>query len=273
MNITELQKKANWVRRQTLETIVSSRKGHIGGAFSCTDILVALYYGNIIHYNAEDPDWKQRDRFILSKGHSCVALYALLADLGFFSVSELDSFCQSGSMLGGHPDRNVPGIEADTGSLGHGLGIGAGLALSAKIDKNDFMTVVLLGDGECYEGAVWETALFAGHHRLDNLAAIVDRNRQCAMDFTEECNRFEPLEDKWKSFGWDTVTIDGHSFEQILSAFKDFRTHKSGRPLVIIADTIKGKGVSFMEGKITWHHGVPAGEELETARRELAYNG
>ena len=270
MNIDGLKGKANWVRRQVLETIVSANKGHIGGALSCTDVLVALYYGGILRFESSDPDWSDRDRFILSKGHSCVALYAILADLQFFSVSELDSFCQKGSMLGGHPDRSIPGVEADTGSLGHGFGIAAGLALSGKMDKKDYMTVVLLGDGECHEGSVWEAAMFAGHHELNNLVAIVDRNRQCVIDFTEDCNRLEPFADKWRAFGWDVRDINGHSFHELLAAFKDFRIRKSPRPLVIIANTIKGKGVSFMEGNIVWHHGVPRGENLEIARRQLA---
>lgn len=271
-NFDELVKKTSWVRNQILEMIVSANKGHIGGAFSCTDILVTLYYGGILRCDPNDPDWSGRDRFILSKGHSCVALYAILADLGFFSISELNSFCQKGSMLGGHPDRNIPGIEADTGSLGHGLGIAAGLALSAKIDKKDFMSVVLLGDGECYEGSVWESAMFAEHHQLSNLIAIVDRNQQGVTDFTEDCNRLEPFADKWRAFDWDVKTINGHSFGELLDTFKDFRCRRSVRPLVIIASTIKGKGVSFMEGKLQWHHSVPTGENLRIAREELTLN-
>jgi transketolase len=270
MDSQALKEKAAWVRSQILEMIVSANKGHIGGAFSCTDILVALYYGGILRFYPNNPNWNERDRFILSKGHSCVALYAVLADLGFFSISELNSFCQKGSMLGGHPDRNIPGIEADTGSLGHGLGIAAGLALSAKIDKKDYKTVVLLGDGECHEGSVWEAAMFAGHHQLNNLVAIVDRNQQCVTDFTEDCNRLEPFADKWRAFNWDARDVNGHSFTELLGVFKDFRSRESPRPLVIIANTIKGKGVSFMERKIDWHHGVPTGEDLERARRELA---
>ena len=270
MGIEELEKKARWVRRQALEMVVSAGKGHIGGALSCTDILVALYYGGILRVDPHRPDWADRDRFILSKGHSCVALYSVLADLGFFPVAELGSFCQKGSRLGGHPDRNIPGIEADTGSLGHGLGIAAGLALSAKIDKKERQTVVLVGDGESYEGSVWEAAMFAGHHGLDNLTAIVDRNQQCVTDFTEDCNRLEPLADKWKAFGWDVRDVDGHSFAELLGAFKDFRSRRSSRPLVLIASTIKGKGVSFMERTLVWHHSVPAGEELKIARQELA---
>jgi len=272
VNIDKLERKSNWVRNQILEMIVSADKGHIGGAFSCTDILVTLYYGGIFRFDPNNPNWSERDRFILSKGHSCVALYAILADLGFFSISELNSFCQKGSMLGGHPDRNIPGIEADTGSLGHGLGIASGLALSAKIDKKDYMTVVLLGDGECYEGSVWEAAMFAGHHQLYNLVAIVDRNRQCVTDFTEDCVRLEPLDNRWRAFGWDVRTINGHSFEELFDNLKDFRYRKSAQPLAIIANTIKGKGVSFMEGKLQYHHSIPTGEDLKRARQELTLN-
>lgn len=270
MNIEELEAKAKWVRRQILETIVSANKGHIGGALSCADVLVALYYGGILRFDAKHPEWDGRDRFILSKGHSCVALYAILADLGFFPVSELNSYCRTGSCLGGHPDRNIPGIEADTGSLGHGLGIGAGLALAARLDKKDYLTVVLLGDGECQEGSVWEAAMFAAHHQLGNLIAIVDRNRQGVTDFIEDSVSLEPFIEKWAGFNWDIREVNGHSFEELLEAFSDLRSRKSSRPLAIIASTIKGRGVSFMEGKLEWHHGVPAGEDLKVARRELA---
>ncbi len=273
MNTDELMSKAKWVRQQILEMVVDAKKGHIGGALSCTDILVTLYYGGILRFDSGNPSWTDRDKFILSKGHSSIALYAILADLGFFPVSELNAFCQKGSMLGGHPDRNIPGIEADTGSLGHGLGIAAGLALGAKIDNKDYMTVALLGDGECQEGSVWEAAMFAAHHRLSNLIAIVDFNRQGVTDFIEDSVSLEPFADKWRAFNWDVKEVSGHSFEQLLGAFKDLRFRKSSRPLVVIASTIKGKGISFMEGKITWHHGVPTGKDLDKARQELAGKG
>lgn len=270
--IYELKKKANWVRTQILEMIASAGKGHIGGAFSCTDILVTLYYGEILRFDPANKNWSERDRFIFSKGHAGTALYAILADLGFFAISELRKFGQRGCLLGAHPDNGTPGIEADTGALGHGLGIAVGLALSAKMDKKDYMTVVLLGDGECYEGSVWESAMFASHHKLNNLVAIVDRNGLCATDFTEDCNSLEPFCDKWRSFGWDVIVVDGHSFEELLAVFKDFRFRKVEQPLVIIAKTIKGKGVSFMENNPSWHHSVPKGKELEIARKELSCN-
>lgn len=270
MDVTLLEKKARMIRRMILEMIVSSGKGHIGGALSCTDILVTLYYGNILRVDPKNPDWPERDRFILSKGHSCAALYSVLADRGFFPKDELATACKDGSMLGGHPDRSIPGVEADTGSLGHGLGIGSGLALSAKMDGKDFLTVVLLGDGECYEGSVWEAAQFSGSHRLNSLIAIVDRNRQCVNDFTEEINRLDSMTDKWKAFGWDAITIDGHSCNEILHALREHRTSRSLKPLAIIAETTKGKGISFMEGKLKWHHGLPSAEELKIARKDLA---
>ena len=269
----ELSRKANWVRNQVLEMIVSAGKGHIGGAFSCVDILVALFYGDILRYDPKNAAWDERDRFILSKGHSCTALYAILADQGFFPLTELNKYGKNGSMLGGHPDKSIPGIEANTGSLGNGLGIAAGFALRGKLDKKDYVSVVLVGDGECYEGAIWEAALFASHHKLNNLIVIVDRNGQCVNDFTESCNSLDPLTDKWLSFGWDVVCVDGHSFEDLHKVLSELHLRKSPHPLAIIAETIKGKGVSFMERKLEWHHSVPKDEMLRIARNELGSNG
>jgi transketolase len=270
MDVQRLKQRAASIRRQVFEMIVSAGKGHIGGSFSCTDILVALYQGGILRVNPEKPDREERDRFIMSKGHSSEALYAVLADMGFISVDELHTYGKPGSILGGHVDNFIPGIDVSTGSLGHGLGIGAGLALSAKMDRKGFLTYVLLGDGECYEGSVWESAMFAHHHQLGNLIAIVDRNRQITLDYTEDCNHLEPFADKWRSFGWNVATVDGHSFEELLNVFKGVRSRISNRPLVVIANTIKGKGVSFMEGNLHWHHNVPKGEQVEIARKELA---
>jgi transketolase len=270
MDTNELTKKARWVRRQILEMIAAANKGHIGGALSCTDILVTLFYGGILRYDPANPGWEERDRFILSKGHSSVALYAVLADRGYFPLSQLNTFCQSGSCLGGHPDRNIPGIEADTGSLGHGLGIGAGLALAGKMDGKKYLTVVLLGDGECQEGSIWEAAMFAAQHKLNNLVAVVDHNRQGVTDFIDDSVSLEPFTKKWQGFNWEVREADGHSFIELLAAFQDFRARKSSQPLVVIANTVKGKGVSFMERQLEWHHGVPSGKELEKARQELS---
>lgn len=270
--ISELEKKANWVRNQTLEMCAGAGSGHVTSAFSCTEILVALYYGGILRFDPANPYWEERDRFILSKGHAGVALYPILADLRFFPISELHNFAQVDSFLAVHAESNAPGIEAVTGSLGHGLGLAAGLALAAKMDRKLYMTVTLLGDGECYEGSIWEAAMFAGHYELNNLVAITDRNWLCVTDFTENCLRLNPLDDKWKSFGWDVVTIDGHSFEEIFTALKNFRSRRSSKPLMIIANTVKGKGVSFMEDKPLWHYVVPAGDQLEMARKELNWD-
>jgi len=268
-DIERLRKKANWVRRKILKMIFSAGKGHIGAALSCADILVAIYYGGILKFDPSNPKWDGRDRFILSKGHSAAALYAILADLGYFPKSYLDNYQNKDCILGGHPHRKIPGIEADTGSLGHGLGIGVGLALSAKADKYDFMTLVLLGDGECYEGSVWESAMFASHHKLNNLIGILDRNGLCSTDIIKDCLDIEPLCDKWRSFGWEVVVIDGHSFQELLAALSDLRSRKSFKPLIIIANTIKGKGISFMENDPNWHHSVPDSRQFEIARKEL----
>ena len=268
----QLSDKAKKIRKTVLEMIYLAGKGHIGGAFSCTDIMVALYYGNVLRLDHSKKDWPGRDRFILSKGHSCAALYAILADLGYFKDSELENYQKEGSILRGHPDRRIPGIEADTGSLGHGLGIGAGLALSAKLNKKDFRTFVLLGDGECYEGSIWEALMFASHHRLNNLIAIVDNNGLCSTGIIKDSLCMEPLCEKWKAFGWDVVKVDGHSFKDLLQVFSSLSNRDSCKPLVMIADTVKGKGISFMENSPLWHHGVPKGQMLETARKELKKN-
>lgn len=267
--IKNLKKKANQVRGQILEMIVSAGKGHIGGSLSCTDILVTLYYGGVLRFDPSNKNWDRRDRFILSKGHSAAALYAILADIGYFDVSELKNYQREGCILRGHPDRKIPGVETDTGSLGHGLGIGAGLALSAKMDEKDFKTIVLLGDGECCEGSVWEAAMFASHHQLNNLIAIVDHNGCCSIDYMKDCINLEPLDEKWRAFGWDVTVVDGHSFEEMLSVFNDLYKRKSNRPFMIIARTIKGKGISFMESNPDWHHAVPKGEQIKIAREEL----
>lgn len=265
----ELEEKSNRVRMQTLEMCAYAGSGHIASSFSCTEILVALYYGGILRFDSANPKWNERDRFIVSKGHGAMTLYPILADLCFFAKDELSKFCQGDGILGAHPDNNIPGIEAVTGSLGHGLGLAIGLALCAKMDRKDYITVVLLGDGECYEGSVWEGAMLASHHQLNNLIGIIDRNGLSVTDFTEKSLKLSPLKDKWYSFGWDVVTIDGHSFKDIFDSFKDFRSRKSNKPLMIIANTVKGKGVSFMENNPLWHTLAPTNEQIEAARREL----
>jgi len=268
--IAKLEKKANYIRNLILDMCVQAGTGHVTSSFSSVEVLVALYYGGILRYDASHPGWDKRDRFILSKGQASPLLYAILADLGFFPTDELNKFCQADGMFGVHLQNDVPGVEVSTGSLGHGLGIAAGLALAAKMDRKSYMTFVLLGDGECHEGLIWESAMFIGHHKLNNLVAIVDRNRLCVTGFIEKIVRLSPLEKKWESFGWDAITIkNGHSFKEILSAFERCRLRRTNKPLVIIANTIKGKGVSFMENQPLWHGVAPQGKQAKIAKRQL----
>jgi transketolase len=264
-----LRNKAKWVRREVLEMCLAAGAGHIAPAYSCTDILVALYQGGILRVDSKNPKWPDRDRFILSKGQGCASLYAVLADMGFLPVKELRTYCQLGTYLGGHSESNVPGVEAFTGSLGQGFTLGAGMALAAKIDSKPYLTFVLLGDGELQEGSVWEAAMFAGHHSLSNLVAIVDRNKLQAINFTEDALKLEPLAFKWEAFGWDVAIVDGHSFEDMIPLFRQAKSRNSDKPLAVIAETIKGKGVTFMENKTIWHFRIPAGDEVERARKEL----
>lgn len=244
-------------------------KAHLGGSLSCTEILVALYYGGILRLDPQNPGWEGRDRFILSKGHANNTLYVLLADLGFFPASELSNFLQDGSMLGGHCDSRVPGVEVITGSLGHGLGIAAGIALGASLDHKDYMTFAVLGDGECQEGSIWEAAMFAGHHALKKLVVFIDRNGLGCEEFTEKSCRLEPLKDKWKAFGWEVRSVDGHSVVEILKVLKDARMRKVKKPLMIIADTVKGRGIAVLENKPHAHHTLPKGEDVARARKDL----
>lgn len=269
MDETKLRVKAAEIRRRVLEIALKAGKGHVPPAFSWTEIAVALYYANILRFDPLRPDWAARDRFILSKGHACLTLYAILADKGFFPKGELERFAGPGALLPGHPDVAIPGVETVSGSLGHGLGIGSGMALSAKIDGHDWMVFVVLGDGECDEGSVWEAAMFAGHHRLDNLVAIIDRNRLSATGFTEEVLALEPLNERWRAFGWDVKVVDGHSFQDLISAFSHSRERSAKRPQVIIANTVKGKGVEFMQNSPEWHHRLPKGDAVSTAFDEL----
>lgn len=271
--ISELENKANYMRNQVLDMCIRAGTGHVTSSFSCTEILVALYYGGILRYDVSNPKWEDRDRFILSKGQASPLLYAILADLGFFPESEIWKFCQADGIFGVHLQNDVPGVEITAGSLGCGLGIAAGIALAAKMNREDYFTFVLLGDGECYEGSVWESAMFAGHYELNNLIAIVDRNWLCATDFTENIIRLAPLDEKWKSFGWKVVTVNGHSFEDILQPLDRFRSKQLNVPLVIIANTVKGKGVSFMENELFWHSVAPKGKQAEIAKIELTKKG
>jgi len=264
-----LAKKSNWLRKKVLEMAVNSGAGHIAPAFSCIEILVSLYYGGVLKIDPKDPNWSERDRFILSKGHAAIALYAILADLGFFSLSDLDNFTQRGSNLGSHVENSAIGVEATTGSLGHGLSLGTGIALGSRMDNKNYSTLVLMGDGECHEGSVWEAAMFASEHRLNNLTVIVDHNGLSATDVLSKYLDLNSLKDKWEAFGWDVLTVDGHSLIDLDNVFSKIKQRSSGKPLAVMAMTTKGKGVSFMESNPIWHYRIPIGEELEIAYKEL----
>jgi transketolase len=241
--------------------------GHIGGDLSVTDILVTLF-GAVLDVDPADPTREDRDRFILSKGHCAGALYATLAHCGFFPREELTTFMAPLSALNGHPNRTkVPGVETNTGPLGHGFPVGVGCAIAAKLRDLDYRTFFVLGDGELQEGSNWEAAMTAAHYDLDNLTAIVDRNRLQQGARTEDTKRLEPLADKWKSFGWEVREPDGHDHGELLDAFAPSTT---GRPVAVIAHTTKGKGVSFIEDRIEWHHKVPSREQVAAAMEELA---
>lgn len=267
--ITKLKQKAFDIRKLTLDMCIKAGTGHVTSCMSCIDLLVALYHGGIIRHDPANPDCSDRDRLFISKGQASPALYTLLADLGYFDISELDLFAQKGGKFGVHLQKSVPGVEITCGSLGHGFGIAAGVALGAKINRELFMTFAILGDGECYEGSIWETAMFASHNKLNNLVAFVDRNALCVTDFTENIVAIEPMEDKWRSFGWEVKRIDGHCFEEILDSLEDVRSRRSGKPLIIIADTVKGKGIDFMSNVPLWHGVAPKGKDAEMAVTQL----
>ena len=258
---------ARGVRRDIVTTIQGAGLGHIGGDLSVTDILVAAYWG-VLRLDPSRPDDPDRDRFVLSKGHCASALYSVLASCGYFARSELATFAQPLSPLNGHPNRvKVPGVETNTGPLGHGFPVATGCALGGKLRGADFRTVVVMGDGEMQEGSNWEAAMTAAHYELSSLTAIVDRNRLQQGARTEDTKTLEPLHDKWTSFGWETRRIDGHDHQALLEALAPSTT---GKPVAVVADTIKGKGVSFMEDRVEWHHKVPSADQVVAALEELS---
>lgn len=264
---SQLRASATHIRRQILATIDRAGLGHIGGDFSVTDILVTLFEG-VLCIDPAHPAWEKRDRFILSKGHCAAALYAVLASCGYFPPQRLGDFAAAMSPLNGHPNRRkVPGVETNTGPLGHGLPVGVGCATAAQIARQSWRTVVVLGDGELQEGSNWEAAMYAAQRRLGSLTAIVDRNRLQQGASTADTNDLEPLADKWAAFGWETHVIDGHSYAELLAVLGKA---PGERPCAVIANTIKGKGVSFMENGVEWHHKVPSPAQVEAAMKELS---
>ncbi|MBB6637781.1 transketolase [Cohnella thailandensis] len=267
MNNSELKAKAIQIRMDLLRMIHGARTGHTGGSLSNTDILTALYY-RIMRIDSARPKWDERDRFIASKGHSVESLWCILADLGFFPKEELATFSQFGTRLIGHPNNKVPGIEMNTGALGHGLAISVGMALSAKRDGKAYRVYCLMGDGEQAEGSVWEAAMAGAHYGLDNLVGIVDRNRLQISGSTEEVMGLDPLDEKWAAFGWNVISLDGNDIDELVAALERVPAIP-GKPTLIMANTVKGKGVSFAENVPHWHHHVPSDEELAKALAEL----
>ncbi|WP_284645277.1 transketolase [Paenibacillus silviterrae] len=267
MEIRELQMKAAQIRKDLLTMIHRAKTGHTGGSLSNTDILTALYY-RVMNNNPSNPKDANRDRFVLSKGHSVESLWAILADRGFFPREELLTFSQFGTKLIGHPNNKVPGIEMNTGALGHGLAVAVGMALAAKCDGKAYRAYCLMGDGEQAEGSVWEAAMAGAHYKLDNLIGIIDRNRLQISGTTEEVMGLEPLEEKWAAFGWNVISINGNDMNELVRTFEATPT-VAGKPTLVMANTVKGKGVSFAENVAHWHHHVPNDAELEKALSEL----
>jgi len=267
-DIQELKRMANQIRKDIVQMIGEAGSGHPGGSLSAVEVVTALYFNQMRHDPAR-PDWPQRDRFILSKGHAAPVLYSALIEAGYVSRDLLPTLRKLGSPFQGHPDmRMLPLVEASTGSLGNGLSIGLGYALAAKLNEEDWRVWVMLGDGESQEGQVWEAAMWAGYHKADNICVIVDYNKQQLDNWVAKILDLEPLEKKWRSFNWETIVIDGHDMQQVLDALQRSRQVK-GKPTCIIANTVKGKGVSFMENNIEFHGMAPTPEQVRQALEEL----
>ncbi len=267
------EKKAQQLREEMFEMTVKAKTGHLTSSLSCVELMTALFYGGVMKYDPQNPDWEGRDYFIMSKAQASPIYYEILADVGYFPKEDLGLFAQEGGKMGVHLQDSVPGCEVTAGSLGCGYGIAAGIALALKKNRENNMVFSLLGDGECYEGAVWETALFAGHNRLNNLVTIIDRNFICATHFLEDELGMEPIEDKWRAFGFEVKRIDGHSFEEIFKVLENIRSKRSAKPIAIIADTVKGKGIPMVADQPLWHGiTVTKNEDILQARREVLEN-
>ncbi|RKY03607.1 MAG: transketolase [Spirochaetes bacterium] len=266
--VLELEKEALQVRRNVLRMIKASKAGHAGGALSSADIITALYF-KIMRVDPKNPKWPQRDRFVLSAGHKCLALYAVLAEKGFFEKEILDTYGKLKSRLPGHPDMyKIPGVETNTGALGHGLSIAGGMALGVRMDGYDSKVYVVMGDGELAEGSNWEAAAACSHHKLDNILVFVDRNRLQISGPTVKVMSYEPLRARWEAFGWSVREIDGHNMREIVDNATDIPFEK-GKPSLIIANTIKSKGLSFAEDKVNYHYWKATPEEIEQAEKDL----
>ncbi len=268
-NPQDLAQIAKRVRREIVTMITAAKSGHPGGSLSATEILVTLYF-DVMKHDPANPKWADRDRFVLGKGHACPVLYSVMAECGYTPLDKLNTFRQLGSIYQGHPDvRFIPALEASTGSLGEGLSLGLGMACAARLNGSPSRSYVVLGDGEIQEGQIWEAAMFGAFHKLDNTVCIVDYNKIQLDGFTKDIMDVEPLADKWRAFGWHTIEVDGHSIPALQAAFAEASATK-GKPTVLVAHTIKGKGVSFMENNPKFHGTAPTAAECEQALKELA---
>jgi transketolase len=264
-----IRAKAKAIRLDALRMVYAAQLGHPGGDMSVTDILATLFFG-VLRYDPKQPDAPWRDRFVMSKGHCTGSFYATLAEAGYFDRALLDTYMQPLSRLNGHPNRNyLPGVETNTGPLGHGMPVAVGMAIAGQMDEAAYRVFVVTGDGEQQEGSNWEAGMTAGHRRLANLTLIIDRNRLQQGATVEETNTLEPLADKWRAFGWEVVEVDGHDVDQLYRVLGAPIGDRQ-KPLCVIAHTIKGRGISFMENEVKWHHGIPNAEQFETAVRELS---
>ena len=269
IDIIQLEKTAKQIRIDILKMLTAAGSGHTGGSLSSVEIILSLYACKLRH-DPKNPKWENRDRFILSKGHGCPTLYAVLANFGYFPKEQLMTLRKLGTLLQGHPQLGLAGLEASTGSLGMGLSIANGMALTAQLDKRtDVRIYCLMGDGETNEGQIWEAAMTAAHYKLDNLCGIIDFNKLQIDGFLCDVKKIEPVKEKWQAFGWQVFEVDGHNFSQLLDAY-DKAQNTKGKPSIILAHTIKGKGVSFIENKAQWHGIAPKPDELERALKELA---
>ncbi|MGD9045197.1 MAG: transketolase [Desulfobacterales bacterium] len=268
MSVEELEQMAVVIRCDIIDMICTAAAGHPGGSLSATDLVTALYF-RVMRIDPQNPDWPDRDRFILSKGHACPVWYAALAERGYFDKSHLKTLRQMGSILQGHPDmRKTPGIDMTAGSLGHGLPAGLGMALSGKLQQKDFHVFVIIGDGESQEGSIWEASMAAPNFKLDNLTAILDYNHLQNDYSVDDIMPIHPAVDKWRAFGWHVLEIDGHNMTQVVAALEEAKSHQ-GNPTMIVANTVKGKGVSYMENVCEWHGKAPCQEEADQALEEL----
>lgn len=267
MNVEQLQKQAVTIRREILETLETAGSGHPGGSLSAVEIMLGLY-GHALKHDPKNPKWEERDRLIISKGHVTPVVYVTLANFGYFPKEELKTFRKFGSRLQGHVITKVPGVEFNSGSLGHGLSFANGIALGARMRNKTFRTYCIMGDGEIQEGSVWEAAMTAAHFKLSNVCAIIDYNKVQENGPVSEIKGLEPLGKKWSSFGWHVIEVDGHNLKDVIAAYDEVKNIKD-KPTVIIAHTVKGKGVSFMEGKCAWHGKAPNKEQLALALAEL----